>query len=296
MKPVSITETGCLSDAQESQILRMWNVDVPAGKRPLQQHQHLNFEIMYVNSGSGTYTTAGKNYEMKPGDLFIFSSNEFHCITDVGETGLNITNLQFTPQFMISHTPDIHSKIDINFYFHHDIDFQNRIKSENNEALCQIFRKITEELILQQDENTLMIRALLNLFFVTLLRDYGYADRTHSSNHDRARSIHKAFKYINEHYTENLTLQDIASAAGLSATYFSTVFKKTTGISLWDYINSKRIDKAIQLILSEDHNRNMIFVAEECGFNNTANFNKAFRKYTGMTPREYKAAGYANIS
>lgn len=296
MKPAKTKETGCICDFHSSVILRMWDVEVPSGPRPLQHHQHLQFEIMLVTSGSGVYTTEKKKYPINPGDMFIFSGNEPHCITDVGEHGLCITNLHFAPGFLCEHAPEFHSGIDIKFYFHHSNGFENCIEKNKNEPLRLIFEKIREELLNDLEEAPLMIRSLLSFLVIGLIRDHNYFDHNRKPKPDRMLSINKALDYINIHFSEDITLRDIAACAGLSPAYFSTVFKSTIGIPLWEYINSRRIEKAIRLIVSSENSGNMFYVAQECGFNNTANFNKAFRKYAGMTPREYRAGGFSNIS
>ena len=63
------------------------------------------------------------------------------------------------------------------------------------------------------------------------------------------------------------------------------MFKKLNGISPWDYIVLKRIEKAIELLETTDKNK--IDIAEMCGFTSSSNFYKAFAKVTGKTPTEY---------
>ena len=59
MKKTTVYEIGEVRDVNHDQLLKMWRVQIPAGKRSLCPHQHLRFEIMLVNKGSGIYTTAG---------------------------------------------------------------------------------------------------------------------------------------------------------------------------------------------------------------------------------------------
>ena len=98
--------------------------------------------------------------------------------------------------------------------------------------------------------------------------------------------INKSKDYIQENLTENLTLEDLARVANMSKTYYTTIFKKETGVSLWDYIVSKRIEMAKKIIKND--NSTMLEIATKCGFNNTANFNRAFKKHTGKTPSQYR--------
>ena len=104
------------------------------------------------------------------------------------------------------------------------------------------------------------------------------------------KSVRTAMDYINRHLPDELTLEEIAKRADMSPNYFSHIFKKTVGVALWDYITSKRIESAMTLI-TERPDRNMLDIAVDCGFNNTANFNKMFRRVTGMTPSKFRRHG-----
>jgi AraC-like DNA-binding protein len=103
------------------------------------------------------------------------------------------------------------------------------------------------------------------------------------------QSLKKAIDYIDSHLSEELSLEKISSIAELSPNYFSNIFREQTGVKLWDYIGEKRIILATQLLI-EYPNDSIISVALKCGFNNCPNFNKAFKKFTGQTPKKYKTS------
>ena len=79
-------------------LLNTAEVSVDIGKRELREHRHSRFEIVHFRKGQGIYTVNGKNFSIKPDDVFVFSSNEQHCITDVSES-LEFVNLHFEPRF-----------------------------------------------------------------------------------------------------------------------------------------------------------------------------------------------------
>lgn len=271
-------------------LLKMWHVSVPCGPRPPHKHSHTRFEISYVDSGSAVYTVGDRCYNISEGDMMVFSSNETHCITNVSEGGLKITNLHFEPRYIWGRSSDSLSDRHINFCFSHREGFENRIPREKADRLRGIMRMLQGELEMRKEEYPLMVKSYLNSMIVSLIRDYGYAEDGISVSRSHVRSIRNAVLFIDSHLCEELTLQSISQAAGLSPNYFSALFKKINNITLWDYISSKRIDEAIKRIMA-DSGENMINIASECGFNNTANFNKAFKKFTGMTPTEYRESG-----
>jgi AraC-like DNA-binding protein len=169
-----------------------------------------------------------------------------------------------------------------NFCFAHAKSFNNRISAEFCGVIRELFLQIRQEILDKQPEYPVSVRALLCMIAVRLIRSFGYAAEQ-AEGLPQLAGILLAMAYIDEHLTEQVTLQQIASVAGVSPNYFSTLFKRLCHVSLWDYITAKRIEKAIGLIRSES-DMTMLEIASCCGFNNTANFNKAFRKQTGMTP------------
>ena len=303
MSSTAICEIGTITDSRGNLLLKMWTVGVPAGKRLWARHRHISFEIMIVNSGSGSYTTEHAEYPISCGDVFVFSSNEVHCITNVGAEGLHITNLQFEPRYLWGASSDSASvgtrasAIDINFCFSHSKEFSNRILSKQADGqLAPLLRMIQNELSARAPEFALSVRSLLTLLLITLIRDYGYLDASTNVSREHVRSIQRTLAYIDRHFTEQITLQDLSDLAGLSPNYFSALFKQISGITLWNYISAKRIDRAVRLITDHDTKANMLQIAIDCGFNNTANFNKVFKKVTGMTPSEYRRNGQLIIS
>lgn len=95
--------------------------------------------------------------------------------------------------------------------------------------------------------------------------------------------------YMDVHFCGDITLEELAGIAHMSRSYFSTAFKRFNGISPWEYITSRRIELAKRYLRSSDCT--MLEIATSCGYNNTVNFNRAFRQTTGRTPSEYRAGG-----
>ena len=92
---------------------------------------------------------------------------------------------------------------------------------------------------------------------------------------------------IIRHFSEPLTLAAIAAQAGVTREYFSTLFHTCYGISPWEYLTLRRIECAKERLRTTDDT--VLAVALFSGFNNTANFNRLFRNYTGVTPRQYRS-------
>ena len=100
------------------------------------------------------------------------------------------------------------------------------------------------------------------------------------------RPITEAKHYIQQHYQEALRLEDVSTAVGFNATYFSTLFKKETGQNFMDYLTELRISKAKELLCGEE--LSVQDVAEQVGDRDLKYFSRLFKKLTGVSPSDYK--------
>lgn len=267
-------------------LLKMWQVEIPAGERPFARHSHTRFEITVVERGQGEYSTENACYPMEEGDVFIFSSNEVHSITKAGEEGLSIINLHFEPRYLGEEFSESYGDSYIHFCFSHAPDFSNRIPAQKAESLARRHGQICKELLTQEEEYPLAIRAHLHLLLIELLRRYGYREERPVQK-STLLDLLSVYDYIDRHLGEELTLSRLAALVNLSPNYFSHLFKRQSGSSLWDYITAKRVEKAVRLLRSGE-NLSVLEIALDCGFNNTANFNKAFKKHKGITPSQLR--------
>ncbi|GHV73116.1 hypothetical protein AGMMS49940_04180 [Spirochaetia bacterium] len=101
-----------------------------------------------------------------------------------------------------------------------------------------------------------------------------------------ALSLRRAERFIRENYTRKVSLQEIAAAAGLSAPYFSTIFKEEMGENLSGYLNRLRVDKAAGMLT--ETGLTLSEIASFCGFEDQSWFSKIFKNYTGMSPGKYR--------
>ena len=102
-------------------------------------------------------------------------------------------------------------------------------------------------------------------------------------------ALRKAERFIWKNYTRKLSLQEIADASGLSAPYFSTVFKEEMGENLSNYLNRLRVEKAATMLVTTDVP--ISGVAFACGFEDQSWFSKIFKNITGFTPGKYREQG-----
>ncbi len=103
------------------------------------------------------------------------------------------------------------------------------------------------------------------------------------------QTVTKARRYVEDHFDEPITLTEAAKAVNTSVRYFCKVFKNYTGITFVDYLTRLRVEKSKDLLLNP--NRRVSEAAFEVGFESLTQFNRSFKKHTGMTPTEFRSQG-----
>ncbi|MFT4107667.1 MAG: response regulator [Lacrimispora sp.] len=101
----------------------------------------------------------------------------------------------------------------------------------------------------------------------------------------KAHVITNVQKYIDNHVSEKLSLNEVAGVFGLSPNYLSILFKKNSSLGFSEYIAQAKINKAKSLLLEED--MKIYEAADELGFESAFYFSKVFKKVTGLSPREF---------
>jgi len=98
--------------------------------------------------------------------------------------------------------------------------------------------------------------------------------------------MNKVYAYLMEHYTQPIRLEDVAAVANMNATAFCRYLLKRTGKTLIGLVNEIRVGYACKLLLAGQPD--ITEICYSCGFQNLSNFNRCFKKITGVTPSDYR--------
>lgn len=148
------------------------------------------------------------------------------------------------------------------------------------------YKSLLEEMRQQEGDSragALMRQSLLLKLLAFLMRESAGAPAGISAGN--ARVMTKAFAYIDENLAEPLRLEDIAAHVALSPIYFHNCFKKATGKTLHTYIEDKRIERSISLMLTTD--MPLAQIAYSCGFSSQSYYSYVFKRKMHTTPRQY---------
>ena len=277
-----------ICDEQGHIIFRIYHSIVDPGKRPYRVHCHTAFEIATVMSGKGIYNINGIEYTFKEGDVCIFSCDEVHCITEIFDgKPLDLFNIKFEPRFIWSQN-NINNTHLLNIFFNRNDKFCNIFKKSSSvEKIINLIHEIYNEIKNKDEEYEIMIQNMIVTILVTILRNFDYVKKNTNYTHDNTnlRLLEKTMSYINNNIDLSFSLEDLAAMASMSKSQYCTLFKKYNGITPWDYITIKRIEKSIILLKTTKYTK--LQIACMCGFNNTANFYRAFKNVTGKIPTDY---------
>lgn len=264
----------------------------PGGVQPYTEHHHAELEISSILSGSGVYSCSGVDYPFRAGDVFMHCGNDAHCFERIGQgTPLSLVVIQFEPRFIWMPGGEwFDSKYLQLFMENSTISRHISHDAPVAQTICGLLQESFQECHDQNPAYDMLVKAKLLTILANLAR-YFHNDLScdvSPINIRHLKHMEHSINYILSHLDESLTLDLLAKEARMSRSYYSTMFKSLNGVSVWNYITSQRIDKAQRLL--ESTVLSVTQISESCGFNNIANFNRAFKKTTGRTPRVYRKA------
>ena len=267
---------------------------VLVGPMAAERHAHHELEISCVPSGYGTYHINEKFYDIRPGDVFILPNTDYHGLELADGQKMNNLVIHFDTAFIWN---SLASDLDYNFllvFFENGKNFSHRLDRDNpaTRRIFSLMMEIMQEFREQRPCYELLVKIKLQTIFTEIIRNYDYIDREKARKpiqQEDVAQLNEIIRYIDEHLDGEIRLAQLASIAHVSPAYFSTLFKRYNGLSPVEYVVHRRIQRAIELIRTTS--MNLTDIAMSCGFNNSTNFYKAFRKVTGRTPVSYRKNG-----
>lgn len=251
-------------------------------------HWHDEFEIIYVRKGKMNINIDLKNHVVSSGDIIIIKPKSLHGFNQYENESvetitllfsLSMMNAQITDACSIKYfSPIIDGKLDIPSIIHPD-----------NSGYDGIYKSIVKmhKIYLANDSFfELNLKSELFKMFYNLLNDFCNEYSITSHANDETTTIKTIIEYIQMNYMRQISVSELAQAAGLSEHYFMRYFKSNMGITCVEYINEYRLNIATHLLTETDYPIGII--AEKCGIPNVSYFNRIFKKLFKITPKEYR--------
>ncbi len=259
-------------------------------------HGHEFFEFFLLIKGRIYHSIDREEQVIEEGDIVLLNPEHEHSYRLIPKTPAESLQAIFMPSFL---------EVDMNFLRKQRALTELIFMMPFYESGCTVFRlsgktrlkvqNLLEELIeeyeARQKGYETALRVKLTDLLITVARAYEKEQEKHpeikKSLSGTAEAILDSMSYIEEHFTEDLILEEVAeTTAGVTKEYFSKVFHNITGTTFTKYIAGLRVGKAKELLKATDEK--IISVCFESGFNDLSHFNRTFKKLTGKTPSQYR--------
>lgn len=252
-------------------------------QKEITTHYHDFDKITIFIKGKVSYMVEGKNYELKPYDIVLVKHNDIHRLTvDSSEIYERII-VYISPNFMKAYKTEAY---DLNYCFEKaDKEHSNvlRIPSLDKSSLFRSILRL-EKSFSDDGYAAELYRQVLFLEFMVHLNRAALNNRLEFIETKKQNSkTADILAYINEHLTEDLSIDKLADTFYISKYYMMRQFKQETGDTLGNYISRKRLLLAKDYILSGVPSTQACF---DCGYKDYSSFSRAYKRLFSESPRE----------
>ncbi|PBC06527.1 helix-turn-helix domain-containing protein [Mesorhizobium sp. WSM3859] len=257
----------------------------------LKPHWHAQVEVNFIVQGRVHYRMAEHEISLSAGEMCLFWGGLPHQMDDLSDDAI----------YAGAHLPLVHF-----FRLHLPADIRHRLmtgatlvtnatdQSDNdNFKRWNEYARSGDPARTEHAVNELLLRLERVRFEPYRLVPGTTAGQGAGNAFDQqsSRNVGRMCDYIAENFLYDIDCVTIACAADIHPKYAMSLFKKSTGMTLNEYLNLLRLSYAQALLMHED--ANVLRVAMESGFGSLSAFNKSFRKLAGMSPSDFRRAGAA---
>lgn len=266
-----------LTPSALSNVIFYTNVDRGSYVPP---HWHDALELVYVEEGSLDFYTMGKLQHLHAHELVIVNPGEVH---GTKTTGNKAVVFQIPSTFLQMYLRNFYS-----IRFAIDIRNENPIYRTKVEQFCMQIEKMQFFHDRGEDGDALMFSSLLFDILYRLWHNFSFhvTDQQAKMSRKNMDRMQQIFSYVNGHYKEQISLENVAAEVGLEKGYFCKFFKKMMHETFYNYLVDVRIGRIYQDLIQTD--RPVLELMEENGFTSYKTFHKAFLDRFHMTPSEIR--------
>lgn len=271
----------------------------PSHRLRVRHHWHEEVEIVYLHHGSFKLDINMEPYGTDRECFLFINSGELHSLRSLSME-FDEQAVVFSPSMLLFQDYDsidesillplTQNKLTFPRFLDQTSPFFSAFRS-SYQQISHIFSRSKETLLAGEQILTdavisqLQIKAGL-LQLIGILMEAGLMCQSSRTESQKITAIKTVLSYIADHYHEKLYVQDLASQVNMNDQYFCRFFKRSIGKTPIDYINDYRLNKVIRLLETGD--APVTEICLECGFNNMGNFQRLFKRKTGITPLQYR--------
>jgi AraC-like DNA-binding protein/quercetin dioxygenase-like cupin family protein len=260
----------------------------------LRKHDHAFLEIVYVMAGEGYHYVGERVEKTEKGCLYVLPLGTSHVFRPSGasvRSSLLVYNLCIRPEF-VSELKIWLSRIGgsvVPFTIFDGPSGTYIALIDKSMELANRFEQLHREFTDRRPGfETSMIGGLMQLAarISRMLEKEATPEEGAQASRRRGTKISNIMEYIQLHFTERLTIEQLSSSFGISRRHFIRLFRQSTGMGFSDYIQLRRIEYACRLLLETDDK--IAYIARCTGYNDSAHFSEVFQKLIGTSPSSYR--------
>lgn len=260
-------------------------------------HTHNYIEVVYVLEGTGTQYVNGIAYKVKRGDLLFINYGQLHMVErnkslNPGEEPMRILDILIRPGFIdreLVESRNANEMLALSlFESFAEIEQLSPVITFTGQDMVEV-EYLVKQIRNEWNNNSINYKVSIKGYVLVLLnkifRQMREDQLTPVVQH-MDRITPEIINYIEEHYSEKINLTELAQMCFYNPSYFSKVFKETFGKSLTDFVQEKRVEKAMELLKQKEVGIGEI--VQRTGFCDKKQFYKIFKKITGVSPGEFR--------
>ncbi|MBY0014349.1 helix-turn-helix transcriptional regulator [Paenibacillus typhae] len=262
-------------------------------------HWHKEIEIIYVTKGRLNLGINDTPIRMEQGEVQFINGGDVHYFLASPESERVVL------QFDLSLFQELAATCGNDFSLREVFTAMEHTSSgwprETAGRIISLIESIYEEDTRRGEGYAYLIKARLFELLTVILREVPrnnagrlpkFSEDTLSQSREMLERLERIFIYVEQHYQEPITLNEVARHMGFSPYYFTKLFKKHTGMTFVAFLNEYRLNKAKWILLNED--LPMSAVAESAGFGSVKTFHHFFKSATGISPLKYHKTIFRN--
>ncbi len=233
-------------------------------------HTHRHAEMFFVMEGEGSFQLRHGGFRVAARDLVIINPGVAHCETSRPESPLG---------YIVLGVDGLQMDAD-------ELGYVRARFRRGWEAVNVCLRLMLQEARAAEEGWEAVCQRLLEVILLRALRRSELSLASASAAQGESRECDLVRRYIDEHFKENLSLDQLAELAHINKYYLVHAFRKAYGTSPINYLNSRRIQESRFLLSNSDHSLTQI--SRILGFSSPSYFSQSFRRAEGMSPIEYR--------
>ncbi len=261
---------------------------IPLNFKQVPLHWHSEIEIIVIKKGCGIVTVDLKKQKVTIGDIIFIRSGQLHSIEQDGSNYMEYENILFKKELLISGEYDLCAKNFIIPLIEGNIPsatfFTSVLHYYNDVANC-----INEIDILcseQPEGYQLLLKSILFRLIYIIISHKETIEITSNIQTKSLEKLKYILKYVEEHYSEHITIEEMAKLTFYSKSHFMKFFKSHIGTGFIDYLNNYRLMMSEQMLKTSD--LSVIEIAQLNGFDNISYFNRIFKKKYNFSPSKLR--------